>query len=1199
MYTKFYMKLGTTDKLSNGLNHDFVSTYCKVNAFRVSENNGIVSFEETTEAGVQDNPIRFSAWQKMKNEYPRYAYPGFQNRVQNGNAGVKAVVTSIFNAAKNLTELRENFYVKAQRKKYASEVNLPRCFVRVSKYQQGKVGGGVRVKQIDINDDWKGFTGNTNAPAGMYGQSYDYTTMENGRKVSTGVASYEPAVGNDENPLKQPVPYIQRIKGAINNYFELEEPFGESFFPAPSVGYSKVTVRDFDATGSTDPETGAIVNEFYTSKEFPVKVKVMPIKKYNPKPSNYYSLVHTNSIEELILSQGYSIELNDMHGKTKATRVLNKVQAEISSTVYHYAVENPNAVTLSLNNKVDVIDERGVLQKDAYIGRDIEFFTDFREQESKNSGLAVNLGVDVVPLIGPFPIPHWPINGNNEYKLFRSACAVKVVQNYGIVKKVVKTQDGSSIEVENIAYDGLTGEAIITRTQNEFNKDFYTTNIPAYWTYPKMGGAYRNLGVILNGLTLNTYREISEAYSSMMAGGDEIVDLSDGKKYWVIERIRNVPGEVQALFPNRKLLIDVDGKSISSLSPNGKYKIVRSAFRNQLGSSSGTIVSMNNPLINGKLDFMYNQSVASALKAVNAAVTTYDEKWPIDGNGQSTNVSLNPLVPIFVDAGNSIYHGQYGARYFNPCSVEDSSYCGQPYLISNPFISKRLDDIGIWVEGDISSNINNAVGFVKTFEAPTSGYYYIGFGGDDRIKFSIDGSTPVVSNNAADYWEIKRVYLTKGTHSIEVEGYNEHNSTGNTLTNNPGSIGLEIYNASMAQIVQATSSSNLGQIFSTQWLINDYNLQTFKTISSVKTWRLTYDNFYNPFVNGMLGNWRVLSQKVFQGGRAYDGIFDAGKRGVDAVNSGYLKTFTSYWAVAYHGYFIEQANQALWTTANTVMVYDKYGQELENKDALERYSAATFGFNGELPTAVASNAMNREIYANGFEDLVQNGLHKLTAISPQSLQSLLDNTQSHTGNTSLKLDSYGIQIRTKGHALKHRENAYFQETSTGYQLYNTAGLYPNGFEAVPGKKYILATWIKDGFPGDKTIRITATVKGGSSEVTVPITLSCKAIVEGWKLIEGEVTMPNVSGTANSIDISIKANSTDVFIDDLRIHPYDAHLKSYAYNAKDFKLMAELDENCFATFYEYDDAGALIRVKKETERGIITVKENRSSYRKKI
>jgi hypothetical protein len=46
-------------------------------------------------------------------------------------------------------------------------------------------------------------------------------------------------------------------------------------------------------------------------------------------------------------------------------------------------------------------------------------------------------------------------------------------------------------------------------------------------------------------------------------------------------------------------------------------------------------------------------------------------------------------------------------------------------------------------------------------------------------------------------------------------------------------------------------------------------------------------------------------------------------------------------------------------------------------------------------------------------------------------------------------------------------------------------------------------------------------------------------------------------------------------------------------------MAEIDENGFATFYEYDDEGLLVRVKKETEKGIMTLKETRSTYRRKL
>ena len=38
------------------------------------------------------------------------------------------------------------------------------------------------------------------------------------------------------------------------------------------------------------------------------------------------------------------------------------------------------------------------------------------------------------------------------------------------------------------------------------------------------------------------------------------------------------------------------------------------------------------------------------------------------------------------------------------------------------------------------------------------------------------------------------------------------------------------------------------------------------------------------------------------------------------------------------------------------------------------------------------------------------------------------------------------------------------------------------------------------------------------------------------------------------------------------------------------MRATLDDNNYATFYDYDDEGKLIRQRQETERGIMTIEE---------
>jgi hypothetical protein len=103
------------------------------------------------------------------------------------------------------------------------------------------------------------------------------------------------------------------------------------------------------------------------------------------------------------------------------------------------------------------------------------------------------------------------------------------------------------------------------------------------------------------------------------------------------------------------------------------------------------------------------------------------------------------------------------------------------------------------------------------------------------------------------------------------------------------------------------------------------------------------------------------------------------------------------------------------------------------------------------------------------------------------------------------------------------------------------------------------------------------------------------IVEGWKRVEVPFLL---SESATNFNIQLQSGGGTVYIDDIRIHPYDGQMKTFAYDPSTQRLMAELDENNFAAFYEYDDEGTLIRVKKETERGIMTIKETRSGYRKR-
>lgn len=161
-----------------------------------------------------------------------------------------------------------------------------------------------------------------------------------------------------------------------------------------------------------------------------------------------------------------------------------------------------------------------------------------------------------------------------------------------------------------------------------------------------------------------------------------------------------------------------------------------------------------------------------------------------------------------------------------------------------------------------------------------------------------------------------------------------------------------------------------------------------------------------------------------------------------------------------------------------------------------------------------------------------------------------------------------------------------------------------GSFAPPPGDYIVSLWVKEeqaAYVENYASGVSITCTDGNNQAVSPAmyydgtSIPVYKIIDGWQKIEQKFTIP--SGTAY-LQISLNNNSgVDAYFDDIRIHPFNSSLKSYVYDPVTLRLMAELDENNYATFYEYDEDGALIRVKKETERGIKTIKEARNNVKK--
>lgn len=152
------------------------------------------------------------------------------------------------------------------------------------------------------------------------------------------------------------------------------------------------------------------------------------------------------------------------------------------------------------------------------------------------------------------------------------------------------------------------------------------------------------------------------------------------------------------------------------------------------------------------------------------------------------------------------------------------------------------------------------------------------------------------------------------------------------------------------------------------------------------------------------------------------------------------------------------------------------------------------------------------------------------------------------------------------------------------------------FMPTPGK-YIVSAWVKkegaaplDTNYNAASLKVSCPSVAGSTNYFYP----SGQLIDGWKRIEGVYT---ISSLASNFELKLNVTSGIYLFDDIRMFPYDGSMISYVYDPINLRLVAELDERNYAKLYEYDEEGKLIRVKKETEMGVMTIQENRENSKR--
>ncbi len=434
LYFKFLMKLGSK---GNKDFYEYVPGYVELDgdAINASDNTAygcvkIKSVKVQASNNTPANPISKASWQFTKQYLPRLAY----NQSELTQTGAGQLIKALVGSLTAVTELVTGFNTKLFNKNFSRNFVAGRSWIRLNHPNMKKLGGGVRVKKVEIFDNWAAQT-NNNGITSSYGQEYDYKINDPVYgDISSGVAAYEPIIGGDENPLRQPINYNVEKRLAEDDAAYIEEPVSESYFPAPVVGYSKVTVRNLQYANVKRSATGYVEHEFYTARDFPVVTRYTDAPPAPFKSRPLFALFKTTSVDHQTVTQGFSVELNDMHGKPKSQQVYqeDKPESPISSVKYNYKMMANN--DKRLDNNAEVIMDDGTIVN-TNVGIDYEAFTDAREQITVafSSTISVNGDLFVLGII-PAAIPAIFPTTYSETMRFRSMTFTKIINRFGLLE---------------------------------------------------------------------------------------------------------------------------------------------------------------------------------------------------------------------------------------------------------------------------------------------------------------------------------------------------------------------------------------------------------------------------------------------------------------------------------------------------------------------------------------------------------------------------------------------------------------------------------------------------------------------------------------------------------------------------------------------------------------------------------------------
>lgn len=612
------------DANSNSMyDYDFVSGYAKYKDTSVVTVNGVkygkITLQEESFSNngnnADYNPIVKQAIQFARINLSKYIYDNNTPEPEENasESSIAAFANSFADAATALVKTFKNPIKDIYDKGRGVNLVTNKSWIRLKTPSKRKLGGGHRVKKILMKDNFSLMGGQDFT----YGYEYIYNDKNGG---SYGVASYEPQIGGDENPFRKPEFYYGKLKRSPDYEMYDDVPTMENQFPTPSVGYSKVIIRNLQRANVKRTATGHVVKEFYTYKDYPT-INRKDNMSVSQKRVNLPLLPKVNFLAG---AQSFYVERYNINGKPKREMIFGEFDKDDSpgtQTEYFY----------STTNKVRTINELGEISEKE-IGVRYESLADLIQSKTSSFSGAVGLNFDAfsfgpIFMLIPMLIPTF----DKSDMTFKSATMSTLVEKFPILVKQTTKQDGAEVTAENKLWNYATGEILVTASNNHFKNNIYSFSQPAYWKYKQLSPAYKNyryrLGVLGTDLDGSIYKYKT---THQFTEGD-IVKANNGI-YWV--------HDVKATSFK---LINKAGETYVSISPF-TIEVLRSGYRNKQTEKMASIAALSDLTGSVKNNTYSNVLQASAIE--------FSDNWRVNCNCPVNNGINNTMNPYVVGLRN-------------------------------------------------------------------------------------------------------------------------------------------------------------------------------------------------------------------------------------------------------------------------------------------------------------------------------------------------------------------------------------------------------------------------------------------------------------------------------------------------------------------------------------------------------------------